>query len=252
MAISTYYLMFCNGINNSREEAQASADIISNAFNKKVELFHKSSKLSDVVPSSSQNEEMIKALADKVNDLIKDYHVIVFAHSHGVFLINEASRKIEQKNKLIIYAFGGIRFVSDPSVSEVKNCYNEDDTFPMALATNAQEKEEELVYISKDSKIGKYTVSKKTEVFATTKSPEDMTFSKLIKVMPGIFFTSMSIVTQPKFISATLQGMSQVGEFYVSIPRRIDAHTFSSYEPMIKWIAQHDNPMSKGESKEIS
>ncbi len=178
-------IMFCNGINNPDiENAKDSATIISNAFGgRRVEIFHNPTSFGNIFDHSS--EEMakqtelsalfVKAIQQQVEThrkdrtiANKDIRILLFAHSHGVKVLNGTLGAVpdEYHQYLHIFSFGGAQLIQRIDGKVVENYVHENDRisdFGNILTSSGDE----------DSQMALYNIRRINEIMSQGKTFEE-------------------------------------------------------------------------------
>ncbi len=129
-------LMFCNGVANTLEDAQALAGLISRYFDdKKITGIYNPATLLDYLnPSKSlatirlfekvlrnhiPHDKNIRSLQGRI-------HILIFVHCHGAYIAKRALLNFPHKEIVEIYSFGGAVMI--PRELNAQNFLRENDT----------------------------------------------------------------------------------------------------------------------------
>lgn len=135
--------MFCNGINNSQQDAIDRAKQMSELFdNAKVILAHNPTReitffaWNVTQEIRNKEEELSASLAQRISDLLNDDKniMILFAHSHGTFLTKRALELLKDKNKnkqVRVFGFGGVTMIPKELGFSVYNTIFNTDAFAL-------------------------------------------------------------------------------------------------------------------------
>lgn len=153
-------IVFVNGICNSRNEAEESAQIISSTINNsRVVLFYNPTMNTKGIYDISVGEESNRALSGELVTLIQQeiaqcdravqnqtaqrverVRVLILAHSHGAILTRlalENSSLRQSNDNLEVAAFGGATLIPVSLARKVRNFINEKDFIPLLAMKRA-------------------------------------------------------------------------------------------------------------------
>lgn len=128
-------LLYCNGIEATTTQAEEQAAMISGAFKgSKVTLFHNPTMLQGYVQRDSSEEvrqaDLATDLANKIRDiLLEKGTLLLFAHSHGAFLVKNALLRLDAKERqqINVFTFGGVAMIRNSLAGKVHNFVFEQD-----------------------------------------------------------------------------------------------------------------------------
>lgn len=149
-------IVFCNGLGNSHEDAEASASLVSRAFGgREVSIFYNPTTLDQYLnPATVQRDheaELIRQLFDHIVVAMKEKtKTLIIAHSHGAVLAKRAIEKLsdDQRGSIHLFAFGGATVIPKNLAGRVVNCFFEDDLIS-EMGNNIDEIEKRVLQILK-------------------------------------------------------------------------------------------------------
>ncbi|MDX8430250.1 MAG: hypothetical protein SNF33_00335 (plasmid) [Candidatus Algichlamydia australiensis] len=138
-------IVFCNGIMNKPDEANASAESISNIFGgKRVIVKHNPTDFPSYLDFRVREDEearLSRELAILINQLVEDKdHLVLFAHSHGVVISDRALQQLSRpvRRKIRVYTFGGASVIPKRLAGVAKNFVFKDDLIARVGNINSQ------------------------------------------------------------------------------------------------------------------
>ncbi len=121
-------ILFVNGVSNTRQSAQETANRLSKSVSSQVELFY------NPITFTGNFGNEVKELAQRIEELMDSFWgVCIIAHSHGAKLTLNALREIRNRNidltkkNITIFTFGGAVDIGNEYGKKVGNVRNDGD-----------------------------------------------------------------------------------------------------------------------------
>ncbi|MCE5319031.1 MAG: hypothetical protein LLG04_16925 [Parachlamydia sp.] len=142
---SGYSFLFCNGIENTAEQAEQSAQLISEALGGRiVTLLHNSTTLSQFAQAHHDQESTRQHdVAQKITGFIRgqiqghldkkiskdQIKIYLFVHSHGAVLTELALNILgeDEKSRVVVFSYGGAKRLEKKVAGAVNNYLNKND-----------------------------------------------------------------------------------------------------------------------------